>query len=913
MTNGPRVTPFPIILHVDGRGSPVKLAEASAIYVPSLSAVTFSATTITAENWVNLPNLGGVTSVFQLDGTGVFQLTGESPNLSAYVLSSTNLPLSSLVFNLQSSASEISSVVNSHLGSSVHWTQGQLDSRYVLTGVNSVLSTTVTDHLGSAVHWTQNQLTATYVLTSTNSNLSSAFNSHIASAVHWTQAQLDAKYVLTGVNSSLSTVVTDHIGSAVHWDTNTLDARFINASGDTSLGAFVLSSVSAATYLNLPSSIATWNANRLQGNLVHTATPGIGEILAWDNSNSRWTPSAVPFGGVTNNPGGSTGDFQFKNGTSFSGTSAVVFNSTTNTLNAAGISATQYFNLPSVTSLNGTGVFVTTAINSGLSSSFASHIADTSIHFTSASLTGVFSVTSHTHTDFVLTATNSALSSTVANHLASAVHWDANTLDSRFINASGDSSNGPFYFSSLSATTFSATTYLNLPSVTALNGTGVFETTGFSRQNFVLTSTNNVLSTTVSNHIASAVHWDANTLDSRFINASGDSSNGPFYFSSLSATTFSATTYRNLPSVTSLDGTGIFSLTSHNHAVTSLTDVLVTSTPSNGQVLTWSSTKWIASSVVGGGAVNYDATAIRGVPVCATLPSRPNQLFVYDSTAAQWKAGLSIFQSSATPSGSVGVDGDIYFQYNVSTTLSGLDDTLITSPSLGQVLAWNSSKWVPSSVIMTGGGGGATPAAPNYAFQFYNNGNLSANSGFGFDPNTYVGGSLSSTLPLSHYAWMYVDQSLGLGNYIQFYGASGSGFLQNAGNMAAVSSNALLATSLSGVTISATTYRNLPSGVAAWNASKLLGENITYGTFGGLADTDFLIYFGGGPYWVNVSPSIAATVLGPIAAYNATQLQSVAISNTAPATNQVLTYNGTSWIPIDGFVASLTVQSFGGI
>jgi hypothetical protein len=43
MTTGPRPTPHPIILHVDDNGNPVRLAEASAIYVASAVIGTLSA------------------------------------------------------------------------------------------------------------------------------------------------------------------------------------------------------------------------------------------------------------------------------------------------------------------------------------------------------------------------------------------------------------------------------------------------------------------------------------------------------------------------------------------------------------------------------------------------------------------------------------------------------------------------------------------------------------------------------------------------------------------------------------------------------------------------------------------------------------------------------------------------------
>jgi len=763
-------------------------------------------------------------------------------------------------------------------------------NNYVLTSTNLTLSNAVTGHLASAVHWDANTLDARFVnasgdsvtgsfffgnLSATNFSATNYLNLPSVTALNGTgifevTSYSRSNYVLTSTNLALSNAVTGHLASAVHWDADTLDARFINASGDNVTGVFTFGSVTgtnifATTYLNLPSALATWNASALQGRAINNAVPSTGDLLAWDSANSRWTPSSVPTGGVTNNPGGSDGYIQFKNGGSFSGVAELTYNSTLSSLyarslsslgvTATNISATTYSNLPSVTALNGTGVF---------------------------------EVTSYSRSNYVLTSTNLALSNTVTGHLASAVHWDLTTLNANYINASGDSVTGSFFFGNLSSTNFSATTYLNLPSVTALNGTGVFELTSYSRSNYVLTSTNLALSNTVTGHLASAVHWDLATLNSNYINASGDNVAAAFTFGNVTGTNFSATTYLNLPSGTptwnanKLSGTTIsfqdipginplsdndtlvytssfgslrwinypISLYSRNLinpyvALSGLSDVTASINPTNGQSLVWSSTKWVASSVGGGtgGGSNFNATAIQGVPVCATAPTTNNQAFVYDSANTRWKPGYTIYQSTAIPSNGIGANGDIYFQYDQSSTLSGLGDVqVISTPTTGQVLAWNSSKWVPSSVTA----GGAAAVGSNYRFQFYNDGSLSS-ANFGYDPNTY-GGSISSTIPVSLTAWAYIDQNLGLGSTITFYGAGGAnGYLQ-VGPASSVSANAYITPSLSAVTISATTYRNLPtsalsglsdsqitttpalSSVLKWNGSKWVAAVDATGT-----------------------------------------------------------------------------------
>jgi hypothetical protein len=84
---------------------------------------------------------------------------------------------------------------------------------------------------------------------------------------------------------------------------------------------------------------------------------------------------------------------------------------------------------------------------------------------------------------------------------------------------------------------------------------------------------------------------------------------------------------------------------------------------------------------------------------------------------------------------------------------------------------------------------------------------------------------------------------------------------QGIGNLRVASG--LITSSVSSISISATTYLNLPSGVATWNANKL---------------------------------------------------QSVAIAATTPTVNDTLVYNGTTWAPspADGLTKSLITQSFGG-
>ena len=721
MPAGPRTTPFPVVVQFSDSTNPlipVKLLESSSLFVQSLSGTSISATT-----YYNLPTLGGeVTSIYQLASTGILELTSYSRNnfattgqLQSYVLTSTNNNLSSLVSNLQTSTAGLSSTLGSHLTSAVHWTRSQLDSdylnssgdtanagfylssvssvnisatnisavnyfnlpsfattannvtsfagtgvfettayarnnyattgqlasyaltaslgayettsfarnNYVLTSTNAGLSSSYDAHLASSVvHFTAGSLTSTYettgyarntyattgqlasyaltaslagyettayarntyattaslgayettayarnnyVLTSTNANLSSTVSDHLASSiVHFTAASLTStyettgyarntyattaqlggyettayarnNYVLTSTNSNLSSTVSNHLASAVHWDLDTLNNYYINASGDSVTGTFRFGIVSATTI-----SATNFSGASLSGSLrdvAITTTPITGYVLKWNGS--RWAPAADDAGtGGAAEPGGAEGDVQYNSAGGFGGASVFNYNDVAQKLivpnfSATNISATTYYNLPSVTALNGTSVFETTG--------YARNTYATTAQLSNYALTGslaAYETTAYARNNYVLTSTNSALSSSYDNHLASSiVHFTAASLTSTY-ETTGYARNT--YATTAQLAGYETTAYarnnylLTSVNVTALNGTGVFETTGYARNtyattaslaayettgyarnNYVLTSTNSALSSSYNAHLASAsVHFTAASLTS---------------------------------------------------------------------------------------------------------------------------------------------------------------------------------------------------------------------------------------------------------------------------------------------------------------------------------------------------------------------------------------------------------------
>lgn len=704
MPAGPRTTPFPVVVQFSDSTNPlipVKLLESSSLLVPSLSAVTVSATT-----YLNLPNLGGeVTSIYQLASTGILELTSYSRNnfattgqLQSYVLTSTNNNLSSLVASIQTSTVGLSSTLGSHLASAVHWTRSQLDSDYLnssgdtanaefyLSSVSAVnLSATNYYNLPSTtLVWKEAEDIVLYVKNDSNqipipkgtpvaivgadgTNPTilplSAVNNHVPDAIGFSNHVAGLTQEYFGVNG-FGHIVVEGILEGQGGGTQQLDtSRF--AAGDwlyVSSNGQLNNIRPPAPYESHPVGLVLRSANNNGKILVKIENvPELNDIVGFDLSRPVLGGDIIAYDLTTST---------FKNLQALNISGASKFGS---------VSATTYFNLPSfattatnVTAFAGTGVFETT-----------SYARNT--YATTASLAG-YETTAYARNNYVLTSTNSNLSSTVSNHLASAVHWDLDTLNNYYINASGDSVTGTFRFGIVSATTISATnfsgaslsgslrdvsitstpptgyvlkwngsrwapavddtgtggaaepggtegdvqynsaggfggvsvfnyndvaqklivpnfsatnisatTYYNLPNVTALNGTSVFETTGYARNtyattaqlsnyaltgslaayettayarnNYVLTATNSALSSSYDNHLASSiVHFTAASLTSTY-ETTGYARNT--YATTAQLAGYETTAYaRNnylltSVNVTALNGTGVFETTGY--------------------------------------------------------------------------------------------------------------------------------------------------------------------------------------------------------------------------------------------------------------------------------------------------------------------------------------------------------------
>jgi hypothetical protein len=346
-----------------------------------------------------------------------------------YTLSATNLALSTLVSNIQTSTVNLSSYINANEAS---WLAGGATDHGALTGLFPD-----NDH-------------PQYTLSSTNLNLSNAYNAHAASStVHFTQGQIDhgtvtglgdndhPQYVLSATNLALSTLVTavssdisTHIAdTTIHFEQGDIDHGSITGLGDNDHPQYVL----VTTNTNLSSLVNNYIANAALSGLSDTniSTPATGQVLTWNGTD--WTPSTSP-AGVTDH--GLLTGLEDNDHPQY-------------TLSATNLN---------LSSLVGNIQTSTVDLSAYIAANQAAWSTDTNTTDHGA-LTGLGD---NDHPQYVLVTTNTNLSTTVSDHLASAVHWDLVTLNTNYLNASGDSSNNAFYLSSLSATTMSATNYSGL-------------------------------------------------------------------------------------------------------------------------------------------------------------------------------------------------------------------------------------------------------------------------------------------------------------------------------------------------------------------------------------------------------------------------------------------------------------------
>lgn len=627
MPPGPRPTPYPVVVQFSDSANPTtptKLLESSSLFVTSFSAITISAT-----NYVNLP---AAQVDYNLLNTYYLNSSGDSASAGFYLssVSATNLSATNY-FNLPSST--------------LVWNQAQDIVLYVKNKTNFSLPKGTPVAIVSATG--DNPIVEP--LSSVNTHVPEAygFANHVAGLVKDTISANGFGYIVVEG-------LIEGNGGADPLNTNAFqvgDTLYVSSNGQ-------LSNVRPpAPYESHPVGFVIRTNNNNGKILVKIENqPEINDIVGFNLNPTLINGDLIAYDLTTST---------FKNTQALNLSGASRFGS---------VSATSYLNLP-----------------------VSSH----------SQLTGL---NANDHPQYVLSATNSNLSSLVTNiqtstvglsstlgaHLTSAVHWNLDTLNSNYINASGDSANAAFFFQNLSATNLSATNYLNLP-VSSHNQ--LLNLGANDHPQYVLTSVNTNLSSLVNNiqtstvglsstlgaHLTSAVHWSLDTLNTNYLNASGDSANAAFFLQTLSSTTFSATNYLNLPV----------------SALSALSDTQITS-PALSSVLKWNGSKWVpATDQTGGGG---------GSPGGNTGDIQFNDGGAFGGTAQlNWNSISNLL--SGTNATFVNLSATTFsattYQNLPVSALSGLSDTQITSPSDGNSLVWSGTKWIASS-ISAGGGGGAT-------------------------------------------------------------------------------------------------------------------------------------------------------------------------------------------------------------
>ena len=194
------------------------------------------------------------------------------------------------------------------------------------------------------------------------------------------------------------------------------------------------------------------------------------------------------------------------------------------------------------------------------------------------------------------------------------------------------------------------------------------------------------------------------------------------------------------------------------------------------------------------------------------------------------------------------------------SALSGLSDVQITStPPTNYVLKWNGTKWAPAvDATGTAGGSGRSIAYidldqdGNADLTFGTNDTFSIVQGAGIlitntGPNGFSNQELTFAIDSGAASLLSHTQllDLNIGNPHPQYLFTGT-----------TNSSSLNFLSLSATTVSATTYNNLPSGVATWNANKIQSINVSSTTPN---QGDILTYDGGG--WAPINQQAISTTL----------------------------------------------------
>jgi hypothetical protein len=130
-----------------------------------------------------------------------------------------------------------------------------------------------------------------------------------------------------------------------------------------------------------------------------------------------------------------------------------------------------------------------------------------------------------------------------------------------------------------------------------------------------------------------------------------------------------------------------------NSSINDLADVNTTAAPTDGQALIWNAatSNWIAGTVSGGGGGESGVTTFVALTDTPSNFTGAANRFVKVNSGASALEFVSGIQSSDLSAISINALSDV--------------DTATAAPSVGQVLKWNGTNWVPAADATSGGAG----------------------------------------------------------------------------------------------------------------------------------------------------------------------------------------------------------------
>jgi hypothetical protein len=156
------------------------------------------------------------------------------------------------------------------------------------------------------------------------------------------------------------------------------------------------------------------------------------------------------------------------------------------------------------------------------------------------------------------------------------------------------------------------------------------------------------------------------------------------------------------------DGTWTELLTTTS-SINALSDVNYLSTPTEGQALLWSAAlgAWTAGTVSGGGGGGAGATTFVALTDTPANYASAGSKYVKVNSGATGLEFVSGIQSSDLSAISINSLSDV--------------DTATAAPSVGQVLKWNGTNWVPAADATSGGAGTNADTLDGFDSTYYLN------------------------------------------------------------------------------------------------------------------------------------------------------------------------------------------------